>query len=72
MRPKTLKSLKREAQKTTAARGHQMKWGEPYSRGRTQGQIAECRVCNAWVQIQTLPYPNEIDIGGPAVAVSCH
>lgn len=30
-----------------------------------------CRTCGRWVQVNTLPGPNEIDIGGPAVALNC-
>jgi hypothetical protein len=35
-----------------------------------QTSIAECR-CGAYVQVDTNPPPNGIDIGGSAVAVNC-
>lgn len=33
--------------------------------------IATCKVCGAYVGIDSDPWPNGIDIGGPAVAINC-
>ena len=30
-----------------------------------------CLRCNAWVQINTNPQPNDIDVSGEAVALNC-
>lgn len=31
----------------------------------------KCAKCNKWVQVIVNPQPNEINIGGPAVATNC-
>ena len=33
--------------------------------------ICFCKTCDAYVEVNTKPMPNEIEIGGPAVAVDC-
>jgi len=58
-------TLKKQAQSSTSFRGHKMKWSEKYP------NYAECRKCGAWVQVMENPPPNDINIGGPAVAIHC-
>lgn len=58
-----LQSLRRSALASCKWRGHTM--------GRFKGNLATCKKCGAWVQVLARPLPNEIDIGGPAVAVGC-
>ena len=68
-----LSTLRREAQAATHWRGHRMRWSAPqYGDGGLRAvQSAECRSCGAWVQIDTHPPANGIDIGGSAVALEC-
>ena len=65
----TLETLRGQADDSCSRRGHRMVW-EPPICGETM-QEAECSVCKAWVQVDTKPLPNGIDIGGPAVALGC-
>jgi hypothetical protein len=64
-----LDRLIREARKSMRARGHEPK---PAIRYTTPG-IASiyCAKCNMSVGIITKPLPNEIQIGGEAVARNC-
>lgn len=69
---KSLNTLKREAQRSTAFRGHTMRWGEPF--GRADGpksMIGRCQHCKAEVLLAQKPAPNGIEIGGNAVATNC-
>ena len=72
--------LAAQAQAACAARGHDMPILEWDVRVHTcLGHVireqhigyAECRKCGAWVQVDTYPEANGIDIGGSAVATSC-
>ena len=49
-------------------RGHKMGDFEPIS---PYVAVSCCKQCNMQVAINTRPLPNEIDIGGEAVAVNC-
>ena len=64
-----LAHLKKEALESTTFRGHVMGEWIDYS-GRVGAKCA-CLQCKAEVQVLTKPSPNEIDIGGEAVAVEC-
>ena len=67
-----LSTLKKQAQKATAARGHKMCWNPPFQTpSGGQGQSAECVRCNRWVTLRTQPEPNDIEVGGSAVALNC-
>jgi len=59
--------LRREALASCKIRGHKMR---SLARG-IDFAIWTCSVCGAGVQVLTHPQPNEIDIGGPAVALNC-
>lgn len=72
--------LRAEALEACEFRGHKMGPFEDDMRTHTYlGKVireaytgtAECIVCGAWVQVETHPWPNGIEVGGPAVAVSC-
>lgn len=73
---RSIESLVREARATAKWRGHSMPpvriWRQ-YDQNNEQRGIAqsECRVCKAFIQCETHPAPNGIDIGGSAVAVNC-
>lgn len=64
-----LSTLKKLAQQATKFRGHSMFWSEP-EKDKTF-QWASCRYCGKGVAIRTNPLPNEIEIGGEAVALNC-
>src|SRR5262245_33173198 len=67
---KSLRTLRKAARIAAAERGHDL---APFQtlRSRANMQQTECRSCNAHVTVTTRPLPNEVDIGGSAVAVSC-
>jgi hypothetical protein len=67
----SLGTLKRYAQSATAWRGHYLRWHAPHHGEARSYQTAECVRCGKDVCINTLPMPNEIDIGGSAVALNC-
>jgi len=62
--------LKREALKAARFRGHTMRrfkagWsGDKY-------YTSECKVCDKQAAVIPNPGPNEIDVGGEAVALGC-
>jgi len=64
--------LRREARKAAVGRGHDM---APFRKLNlaSGGKVwrAECRCCNAWVDVTPWPMPNDIEIGGPAVSLLC-
>ncbi|HUV84115.1 MAG TPA: hypothetical protein VMV86_00305 [Methanosarcinales archaeon] len=65
---KSLIQLKREAIESTTFRGHDMgEWNDVY-KGTS---VCHCKVCNMQVAVTTNPAPNDIDIGGEAVALGC-
>lgn len=67
--------LRREALQSCRLRGHVMKRFKKYHYAsfRFNDLIgsAQCKRCSSWVQILTKPRPNEIEIGGDAVAKDC-
>ena len=68
---KHLGELKKEATETAICRGHAIVWSSPIHGERTSIQRGECSNCGAGVQINMNPLPNDIDIGGVAIAVYC-
>ena len=70
---KLLERLKRQALKSCALRGHKMgNFGFTIMAGGmgVKGGYT-CIKCGRMVQVNTNPAPNEIDIGGEAVALNC-
>jgi hypothetical protein len=63
-----LDRLVRDARKATSFRKHRMQWSFDYASGRA---YAFCVHCKVDVICLTKPAPNEIDIGGEAVALDC-
>ena len=66
----SLKTLKTEARRSCAGRGHLMPpfrqddyWKDKF--------YSNCRQCDAQVIVNLNPAPNEIDICGEAVAIGC-
>lgn len=62
-----LNTLKRRAQQATVWRGHRMRWQQTSS----HSLLGTCTKCGAVAQCLTQLQPNDIDVGGPAVAVNC-
>jgi len=71
-----LDKLKREALESCRLRGHDMGYFKtqidyPKGTGRRQVAISYCKHCKMYVQVDSYPEPNGIDIGGNAVAINC-
>ena len=67
-----LDKLKKEANEACKFRGHDMgEWQDSFDTVNGDISYCECKVCGKWVQVETKPQANSIDIGGPAVAVGC-
>lgn len=65
-----LDTLQREAEAAAKRRGHKLgKWNIYHGESRSLANN-ECK-CGAWVQCNTKPMPNQIDIGGNALALNC-
>lgn len=66
-------TLSRQARAAARARGHRM---ARFALVRTSAThpvwSTQCMDCHAFMQVNTNPYPNEIDIGGSAVAINCN
>ncbi len=67
-----LERLRIQAIEATTARGHTLErfrhYGPPWAHRLAN---ARCAVCRREVHINARPYPNEIDIGGRALAINC-
>lgn len=68
---KNLSELRKQATKSAEFRGHTIKWHSPYHSERQSLQNGECINCACEIQILMNPAPNQIDIGGMAVALTC-
>lgn len=71
----SLTVLRQAARNAATARGHALGKFTPL-RGITGTwgaySAADCTVCGAWVRVTPKPAPNDIEIGGSAVAISCN
>ena len=66
-----LLDLRMRAESACETRGHRLgKWDTRHGESRSLANN-ECIGCGAWVQCNTRPQPNGIDIGGTAVALNC-
>jgi hypothetical protein len=63
----TITQLKRQALISTRSRGHTITWHKT----TTESAYGLCDNCQKSVILRTKPFPNEIDIGGAAVARGC-
>lgn len=64
---KKIERLKKEALESCKFRGHEM--GRFI--GDNKSAISHCKLCDRSVSVNTNPLPNDIDIGGEAVALCC-
>lgn len=62
----SLNSLRSEAARATNRRNHHMRWQMFEAQA-----IGTCAKCGAGVNVLLIPAPNQIAIGGEAVAVNC-
>lgn len=67
----TLNTLQQRARKSTIARGHSMQWDAPFQSNGGWGVNAKCRHCGKTLTVMTRPLPNQIAVGGEAVALDC-
>lgn len=63
-----IERLRKEALKSCKFRGHQMGL---FNRTHQHYRHSICKACGMEVQITDKPIPNEIEIGGEAVALHC-
>ncbi len=64
--------LKQTARQAASQRGHSLcRFAKLTTGSGNQIHIAHCGVCQADVSVKLHPLPNEIDIGGEAVALNC-
>ena len=63
-----LTRLQNEALESCNFRGHTMK---RFKRINQTNSVSVCADCGKQVHVNTKPRPNEIEIGGEAVALSC-
>lgn len=63
-----IEKLKKEAMSAAKFRGHKM---GPWEQEGPNQASSTCSVCGKGVTVNAAPAPNEIDIGGEAVAVGC-
>ena len=66
----TLRSLKFSARRSAEFRGHRLGNFKSYSK-TTAMAICQNPGCYCSVTVLTKPWPNEINIGGQAVAIHC-
>jgi len=69
--PTKIRKLKEQAIMSCTKRCHTMKNFETVKFAPRQVFTSYCKYCNMYVQVIPKPYPNEIDIGGNAVALTC-
>jgi hypothetical protein len=63
-----LQRLQAQARMSAENRGHTL---APFSLLAPGNAVSKCTVCNREVQVLTKPAPNQIDVGGEAVALRC-
>lgn len=70
---KKVATLKNRAKESATFRGHTLTRFKRYTVGSRNQYYAVCSksACSARVTVITLPYPNEIEVVGDAVALHC-
>lgn len=68
-----IETLRKNARASAKWRGHAMKKFIRYggSVPNKTNYYSECKICRAYMIVNLNPAPNEIDIGGSAVAINC-
>lgn len=65
-----IERLRLEALESCTFRGHDMGRFKTHDYWKTM-KCAHCKVCDMQVAVNSNPAPNDIDIGGEAVALDC-
>ena len=63
--------LKKEALEATTFRGHKMGKFQNYSPNSAYATCTVCGMGGMGVMVTSKPAPNDIDVGGSAVAMTC-
>ena len=71
MQSNRMKNLIAEARESCKFRGHKMSRFHMLDGINSDKYTAHCKICGKGVWIIEFPLPNDIDIGGQAVALSC-
>jgi len=66
-----IETLKRKALQSCKFRGHTMGPWHKHDFYRDTVAYAHCKVCDMQVVVNVKPAPNDISIGGEAVALAC-
>ena len=67
-----LERLRKEALAACEYRGHKMKRFQKIYNGIVNtAAFSNCKICDKQVVVIKKPQPNEIDVGGEAVALGC-
>lgn len=66
-----LQDLKRLAEITATARGHQLRVWDTHHGEHRSCSATTCRKCEAWISTSTRPLPNEAQTAGTALALNC-
>jgi len=66
-----INDLINEAEVAAEYRGHKLGKWESFMRGNRSCANNKCQTCGKEVQVIDNPLPNEVDIGGEAVALNC-
>ena len=69
---KKVEKLKKEALGACKLRGHKMERFQYIINGGWIRGGSKCKKCGKYVTINTNPLPNQIEIGGDAVALNCN
>lgn len=64
-----IRTLKRKAREAAESRGHLM--GRFSSNVKGTSASSQCMHCHCFAHVNVRPQPNDIDIGGSAVALNC-
>lgn len=68
---KTLDALKKFAKQSAIFRGHKLSRWSMYGGYRKDLYTAHCTKCGKGVWVNVTPLPNDINIGGEAIALNC-
>ena len=66
-----LRRLIKEASESATWRGHKLRHFRTTDYDVRKVAISTCTVCEKFVAVNTNPRPNQVDIGGEAVALGC-
>lgn len=68
---KRIDRLIKSTKEFTKFRKHDMKPFRHFEMYGNPAAESACKNCGRWVQVLTHPAPNDVEIGGPAIALDC-